>query len=278
MTRTSNLKHQSPCTAASKRSGQPCQQPACRGQSKCRFHGGMSTGPKTLRGRSRISRYRTRHGLQSVQSKQLDKLLKNIRMTVDQEYVEGLSSLSDKECVWKSYHRLDYLSGLACRSIIELEGVVPIALEVKHVNKAANLVLKIETMKMELLESSGVLEKSRVIRLARVLNKHAKHPNEFSKIEVEMFRFLMFGGLQCIFDNDGGYIRAQLNELMGDHGLLLLEEIILQINNDLRRRCGVSDVEWERLTPAQRSGEFDTQFISEIQDLQKSWQRITLPA
>ena len=35
------------CNALSKRSRQRCQAPAIKGKTKCRFHGGKSTGPKT---------------------------------------------------------------------------------------------------------------------------------------------------------------------------------------------------------------------------------------
>ena len=39
--------HLSPrCTATSKRTGQPCQAPAVRGWSVCRFHGARGGGPK----------------------------------------------------------------------------------------------------------------------------------------------------------------------------------------------------------------------------------------
>ena len=50
------------CTAKSKRSGQRCQSPAIRGKTKCRIHGGKSTGPKTEAGRQRCAEAKTVHG------------------------------------------------------------------------------------------------------------------------------------------------------------------------------------------------------------------------
>ena len=43
------------CGARRKRDGQPCQCPVEPGRSRCRFHGGLSTGPKTIEGRERIA-------------------------------------------------------------------------------------------------------------------------------------------------------------------------------------------------------------------------------
>jgi len=40
------------CGARAKYSGKPCQAKAL-GNGRCRFHGGLSTGPKTLEGRAR---------------------------------------------------------------------------------------------------------------------------------------------------------------------------------------------------------------------------------
>jgi hypothetical protein len=50
------------CQAHSKRTRQQCQAPAMHGKTKCRFHGGKSTGPKTLAGRESIALCKTIHG------------------------------------------------------------------------------------------------------------------------------------------------------------------------------------------------------------------------
>jgi hypothetical protein len=50
------------CNALSKRSRQRCQAPAIKGKTKCRFHGGKSTGAKTAEGREKIAAAHTVHG------------------------------------------------------------------------------------------------------------------------------------------------------------------------------------------------------------------------
>lgn len=58
------------CGAGSKRSGEPCRAPACRGKRRCRFHGGKSTGPRTAEGLERSRRARRKHGAYSVETRQ----------------------------------------------------------------------------------------------------------------------------------------------------------------------------------------------------------------
>jgi len=41
---------------------QQCRAPASKGKTKCRFHGGASTGPKTPEGRQRCAEAKTIHG------------------------------------------------------------------------------------------------------------------------------------------------------------------------------------------------------------------------
>jgi hypothetical protein len=50
---------------AKTRQGTPCQNPAIRGPNKCRLHGGMSSGPKTLEGKARVIAANTTHGRRS---------------------------------------------------------------------------------------------------------------------------------------------------------------------------------------------------------------------
>ena len=51
-----------PRCGARTRAGSPCKAPAIRGRRRCRLHGGLSTGPKTLEGIERIRAARTQHG------------------------------------------------------------------------------------------------------------------------------------------------------------------------------------------------------------------------
>jgi hypothetical protein len=55
------------CNALSKRTKQQCRAPAMKGKTKCRFHGGKSTGPKTPAGRQRIAQAQTIHGHETRQ-------------------------------------------------------------------------------------------------------------------------------------------------------------------------------------------------------------------
>ena len=50
------------CNAISKRTKERCRAPAIKGKTKCRFHGGKSTGPRTAEGRARIAKAHTVHG------------------------------------------------------------------------------------------------------------------------------------------------------------------------------------------------------------------------
>lgn len=50
------------CQSKSKRTRLQCGRTAIKGKSKCRFHGGLSTGPKTPQGRARCAQVKTMHG------------------------------------------------------------------------------------------------------------------------------------------------------------------------------------------------------------------------
>lgn len=53
------------CQAMSKRTKQQCAAPASKGKTKCRFHGGASTGPRTPAGRQRCAAAKTIHGFET---------------------------------------------------------------------------------------------------------------------------------------------------------------------------------------------------------------------
>ena len=52
------------CLARTRR-GSPCQNPAIGGRTRCKLHGGRSTGPKTSAGRARVIAANTKHGRRS---------------------------------------------------------------------------------------------------------------------------------------------------------------------------------------------------------------------
>jgi hypothetical protein len=63
----SDLSHKRRC-GAKNRQGRPCQCPAMK-NGRCRLHGGLSTGAKTLTGLERIRRAVTKHGRYSQATK-----------------------------------------------------------------------------------------------------------------------------------------------------------------------------------------------------------------
>jgi len=71
------------CQAMSKRTKQQCRAPAVRGSNanKCAFHGGKSTGPKTLEGRQRCAEARLVHGQETARNRK-DRNLASARLAV----------------------------------------------------------------------------------------------------------------------------------------------------------------------------------------------------
>ena len=57
------------CDATSKRTKERCRAPAIKGKTKCRFHGGLSTGPKTEHGKQRTAIAKTIHGRETRASR-----------------------------------------------------------------------------------------------------------------------------------------------------------------------------------------------------------------
>lgn len=81
------------CQARSKRTGLQCKAPAISGKSKCRFHGGKSTGPKTPEGRQRCAQARTTHGQQTT-SMRIERSLASARLAILEEIGHGLKMMS----------------------------------------------------------------------------------------------------------------------------------------------------------------------------------------
>ena len=67
-----------PRCGAKTRRGSPCRCPALRGRSRCRLHGGYSTGPRTLEGLDRIRAANTRHGDFSAETRTFEKLCREL--------------------------------------------------------------------------------------------------------------------------------------------------------------------------------------------------------
>ena len=52
------------CLALTRR-GTACQKPPIKGKTRCRLHGGLSSGPRTAEGKARITAAHFRHGRRS---------------------------------------------------------------------------------------------------------------------------------------------------------------------------------------------------------------------
>jgi len=81
------------CQAHSKRTGLQCNAPAISGKSKCRFHGGKSTGPRTLEGRQRCAQARTVHG-QETTSMRIERSLAIARLAILEEIGHSLNMMT----------------------------------------------------------------------------------------------------------------------------------------------------------------------------------------
>ena len=69
------------CNATSKRTKVQCGAPAMQGKTKCKTHGGMSTGPATNEGKLRCAQAKTIHGNDSRADRQVHRLaMKRLRL------------------------------------------------------------------------------------------------------------------------------------------------------------------------------------------------------
>lgn len=81
------------CTAQSKRTGEQCRAPAMAGKTKCRFHGGKSSGPKTPEGRQRCAEVRTVHGRETTTIR-MQRSLASARLAVLESVGFGLGLMT----------------------------------------------------------------------------------------------------------------------------------------------------------------------------------------
>ena len=63
------------CNAMSKRTKLQCGGPAIKGKTKCKFHGGLSTGPKSELGRQICSAAKTVHGKDTRAAREKHRLI-----------------------------------------------------------------------------------------------------------------------------------------------------------------------------------------------------------
>ena len=85
------------CNAMSKRTKLQCGGPAMQGKTKCKFHGGKSTGPVTELGRQICSAAKTVHGKDTRADRQVNSLaMKRLRLYAQILGVPFRSDAGDK--------------------------------------------------------------------------------------------------------------------------------------------------------------------------------------
>ena len=83
------------CTAKAKGSQIQCRKPAIRGKTKCRTHGGASTGPRTHAGKDAIRQAHFKHGEQTLEAKAA-RSAKNAEMRSLEDVLHALNMTSAK--------------------------------------------------------------------------------------------------------------------------------------------------------------------------------------
>ena len=94
------------CSAKSKRTGQQCLAPALKGKTKCRFHGGSSTGPKTQEGLQRCAEARTIHGRETT-SLRMERSLASAQLAVLESVGFSLGVMTGTRTVGRRPNRME---------------------------------------------------------------------------------------------------------------------------------------------------------------------------
>ena len=85
------------CNALSKRTRERCRAPAIKGKTKCRFHGGRSTGPRTAEGRAKIAAANTLHGRETrAKRAEYSEGMAELRRIEDQMFALGMFPVGTK--------------------------------------------------------------------------------------------------------------------------------------------------------------------------------------
>lgn len=97
------------CQAMSKRTGKQCGAPADRlsKTSKCKWHGGRSTGPRTPEGRAKCAEARTIHG-NSTREKRKQNAVSATRLLLLRDLGVKLGMFGDQPSGWPGRRPKDY--------------------------------------------------------------------------------------------------------------------------------------------------------------------------
>lgn len=108
------------CQAMSKRTGQQCRAPAIQGHHVCRFHGGLSTGPRTPEGRQRCASARFIHGQETTAIRK-DRSQASARLAMLESMGHGLGMMTGAQ---KTPGRKPASANLACPELVKLLGLI----------------------------------------------------------------------------------------------------------------------------------------------------------
>ena len=79
------------CTAYLKDQAEHCGKPVAPGKTKCRGHGGLSTGPRTQEGLAKLAALKTVHGRETRAMRILrSQICHDLRQLEEKMYAEGL--------------------------------------------------------------------------------------------------------------------------------------------------------------------------------------------
>ena len=79
------------CTAFLKSQARLCGKPVVEGKTKCRGHGGLSTGPRTQEGLAKLAALKTVHGRETRALRILrSQICHDLRQLEEKMYAEGL--------------------------------------------------------------------------------------------------------------------------------------------------------------------------------------------
>ena len=79
------------CTAHLKDQAESCGKPTVPGKTKCRGHGGLSTGPRTTEGLAKLAALKTVHGRETRALRILrSQICHDLRQLEEKMYAEGL--------------------------------------------------------------------------------------------------------------------------------------------------------------------------------------------
>jgi hypothetical protein len=80
-----NPMHNAPRCGARTRQGRPCAAPAIKGKRRCRMHGGLSTGPRTVESLERSRRARWIHVRYSREAREARTAARRMRPSTEAE-------------------------------------------------------------------------------------------------------------------------------------------------------------------------------------------------